>query len=360
MVPGLLCRVVHVSLTNLALDTSRRTPYFGKLMPDSPSVSLPTKNNGLSSFSGWTPSLLLAFATVYLVWGSTYLAMRIGDESFPPLLLAGTRHLAVGLLLYPFLRWKTGIRPTPEQWKTAAVTGCLLFLANGGVCWAELTVPSGVAALLVATVCLWLVLLDWLRPGGHRPGFRVVLGVVIGFGGMFLLVGPSSLGGSGRISLFGAAILFVASFLWACGSLYYKHGAHPDSPLLSVSMQALCGGGVLWFLGLLTGQVYRFHPAEVSIRSWIAVFYLIVFGSCFGFTAYMYILRKSTAARAGTYAFVNPVVALLIGWFLAGEIMTFRTWVAAAVILTAVILVITVPHRDPAREVETVPAPGEA
>lgn len=328
-------------------------------MPDPAAVGSSPQVHQSPAFSGWTPTLLLAFATVYIVWGSTYLAMRIGDESFPPLLLAGTRHLAVGLLLYPLLRWKTGIRPTTEQWKTAAVTGCLLFLANGGVCWAELTVPSGVAALLVATVCLWLVLLDWLRPRGHRPYIRVIVGVVIGFGGMFFLVSPSSLGGSGRISLLGAGILFVSSFLWACGSLYYKHGAHPDSPLLSVSMQALCGGVVLWIVGFLTGQVHRFHPAEVSIRSWIAVLYLIVFGSCFGFTAYMYMLRKSTAARAGTYAFVNPVVALLIGWLFASENMTSRTWIAAIVILTAVVLVITAPHRDP-HEGETVLAPGEA
>ncbi|HUI74066.1 MAG TPA: EamA family transporter [Candidatus Acidoferrum sp.] len=305
--------------------------------------------------------LLLAFAVVYIFWGLTYLAMRIGIESFPPLLLPGTRHLFVGLLLYPLLRWKTGIRPTKEHWKTAAITGCLLlFLANGSVCWAEETVPSGIAALLVATVCLWMVLLDWLRSGGHRPSFRVVAGVAIGFAGMFLLVGPSHLGGSGRMNLTGAGILVFASFSWACGSLYSKHGSLPSSPLLGVGMQSLCGGAALWIAAFLTGQTRHFHFSQVSFRSWMAIGYLAIFGSLIGFTAYMYMLKKSTAARAGTYAFVNPVVALFSGWLFAGEPMTPRTWLSAFVILSAVVLVITAPHRDPAHDVETLPAPGEA
>jgi len=307
-----------------------------------------------------TPMLILAFAVVYIFWGSTYLAMRIGIESFPPLLLPGTRHLFVGLLLYPLLRWKTGIRPTKEHWKTAAITGCLLlFLANGSVCWAEETVPSGIAALLVATVCLWMVLLDWLRPGGHRPSFRVIAGVAIGFAGMFLLVGPSQLGGS-RINLTGAAILMFASFSWACGSLYSKHGSLPSSPLLGVGMQSLCGGIALWIAGFVTGQARHFHFSQVTLRSWMAIGYLAIFGSVIGFTAYMYMLKNSTATRAGTYAFVNPVVALFIGWLIAGEPMTPRTWLSALVILTAVVVVITAPHRDPAHDVETLPAPGEA
>jgi drug/metabolite transporter (DMT)-like permease len=313
------------------------------------------------SASGLSPLLLFAFAAVYILWGSTYLAMRIGIESFPPLLLPGTRHLFVGVVLYPLLRWKTTIRPTPQHWKTAAITGCLLlFFANGSVCWAEQTVPSGIAALLVATVSLWMVLLDWLRPGGHQPSLRIVASVVIGFGGLLLLVGPAHLGGSGRIDLAGAGILVFASFSWACGSLYSKHGSLPSSPMLGVAMQSLCGGIALWIAGFLTGEVHSFHFADVSARSWMAIAYLTIFGSAIGFTAYMYILKKSTAARAGTYAFANPVVALFVGWLLGGESMTLRTWLAAGVILTAVVLVITAPHRDPAHDVETLPAPGES
>jgi drug/metabolite transporter (DMT)-like permease len=309
-----------------------------------------------------TPGLVVfAFAIVYLIWGSTYLAMRVGIESFPPLLLAGSRHFAVGLILYPLVRWKTGERPTWEQWRTAIITGSLLlFIGNGGVCVAELTVPSGIAALLVATVSLWMVLVDWVRPGGVRPGPRIIAGIVLGFAGLVLLVGPTHLGSSGRVDLKGAAILVVASLAWACGSLYSKHGALPKSPLLGVTMQGLAGGAALWIAGFFTGEVRALHVAAISLRSWIALGYLIVFGSVLGFTAYLYILKNSTAARVSTYALVNPVVALFLGWMLAGETITLRTILAAAVILTAVVLVITAPHRAAARALDVVPAPGEA
>lgn len=305
--------------------------------------------------------LLLAFLAVYIVWGSTYLAMRFGVESFPPLLLAGTRFLTTGLLFYPFLRWKTGIRPTAQHWLTASITGfLLLFCGNGGVCWAELTVPSGVTALLVAMVTLWMVLVDWLRPGGHRPSARVFFGVFLGFAGLALLVGPSHLGASGRIDPIGAGVLVLASFSWACGSLYSKHGALPASAMLSMAMQCLAGGAALWIGGLLTGEVSRFHVAAISMRSWLAVAYLIVFGSGVGFTAYIYILKNSTAARVATYALVNPVVALFLGWVLAGEPLTLRTVAAAAVILGAVILVITAPHREPVPKAKVLALPSEA
>jgi drug/metabolite transporter (DMT)-like permease len=306
-----------------------------------------------------TTLLLLAFAAVYLVWGSTYLAIRIGVESFPPLLLAGSRHLVAGLILYPLLRWKTGIRPTATHWRTAIVTGfLLLFIGNGGVSWAELTVPSGITALLVATVSLWLVLLDWLRPGGTRPVLRVVVGLFLGFGGLVLLVGPANLGGSGRVNPVGAGVLVFASLSWACGSLYSKHGAMPGSPILGVAMQSLSGGTILWIAGLLNGEFHSLHFAAISLRSWLALVYLIVFGSGIGLTAYVYILNKSTAARVATYAFVNPVIALFLGWLILGETISLRTMLAAAVILTAVVLVITAPHR-PTVGKEGPAVPGE-
>ena len=314
-----------------------------------------------SSSKSSSTIVILAFLAVYIVWGSTYLAMRYGVESFPPLLLAGTRHLITGLVFYPVLRWKTGIRPTLAHWTTASITGFLLLcVGNGGVCWAELTVPSGVTALLVAMVTLWMVLVDWLRPGGHRPSARVFLGVFLGFAGLALLVGPSHLGSSGRVDPFGAGVLVIASLSWACGSLYSKHGALPGSAMLSMAMQCLAGGITLWIGGFLTGEVGRLHFAAISARSWLAVVYLIIFGSGIGFTAYIYILKNSTAARVATYAFVNPVVALLLGWLFAGETLTLRTLVAALVILCAVILVITAPHRAAAAKTEPMPVPSEA
>jgi drug/metabolite transporter (DMT)-like permease len=304
--------------------------------------------------------VVACFLAVYIIWGSTYFAIRIGLESFPPLLLAGTRHIGAGILLC-LLFWRSGTRPTKQQWITAAITGLLLlFAGNGGVCWAEQSVPSGITALLVATVTLWMVLVDWLRPGGHRPSAQVLLGIVVGFAGLLILIGPAHLGNSGRVNPIGAAVLVLASLTWACGSLYSKHGALPSSPLLGAGMQALCGGTVLWVVGLLTGEGARFHPSSITPRAWLAAAYLVVFGSCLGFSAYLYILKKSTAARVATYAFVNPIVALLIGWGLGGEGLSGRTLLAGAIILSAVILVITAPHRDEREVSDVLPAPGEA
>jgi drug/metabolite transporter (DMT)-like permease len=305
--------------------------------------------------------VLVGFAAVYLIWGSTYLAIRVGVESFPPLLLAGSRHLVFGLLFYPLLRWQTGIRPTLAHWRTAFLTGfLLLFVGNGGVCVAEQTVPSGVTALLVATVSLWMVIVDWLRPGGTRPVARVMIGLLMGFAGLVLLVGPKDLGGSARINPAGVAILLVASLAWACGSLYSKHGQMPGSPLLGATMQSLTGGIALWLAGWFSGEVKSLHLAAVSTRSWVALGYLIFFGSMMGFTAYIYILKHSTATRVATYAFVNPVVALFLGWLLLGESITMRTMLAAAVILAAVLMVITAAPREAVRTAAALQKTAEA
>jgi drug/metabolite transporter (DMT)-like permease len=331
-----------------------------------PTVAQPTNKGASAAVVHGTAKrdpilLILAFAAVYLIWGSTYLAIAVGIESFPTLLLPATRHLIAGLILYPVLRWKTGIRPTPGQWRTAIITGLLLLLVgNGGVCLAERTVPSGVAALLVALVSFWMVLLDWLRPAGLYPAPRVVASLVLGFGGLVLLVGPAHLGGSERVNPTGAGILVIGSFAWAWGSIYSKHHDLPSSPLLGVAMQSLAGGTALWVVGLLAGQGRQLHFAAISARSWMALAYLIVFGSGIGFTAYVYLLKKSSAARVGTYAFVNPVVALFLGWLGAGEAITLRTALAAVVILSAVLLVISAPHKNPVEAAEVLPNPGEA
>ena len=302
---------------------------------------------------------MASFAAVYVIWGSTYLAIRVGVETIPPLMLAGLRHFTVGALLYPLVRWKTRDRLTALHWKTAIVTGCLLlFVGNGGVSWAEQVVPSGITALLVTMVSLWLVIVDWLRPGGHRPVPRVLFGLILGFAGVGLLVGPAHLGGSERVDLRGVAVLVIACFSWACGSICSKHGSMPTSALLGAAMQSFAGGVVLLIAALISGEFHRFHFGAVSWRSWVALAYLVVFGSGIGLSAYLYILQKSTAARVATYAFVNPVVALFLGWLIADEVISLRTVVAAVIILTAVVLVITAPHR-PHEPKEPVPSPDE-
>jgi drug/metabolite transporter (DMT)-like permease len=304
--------------------------------------------------SRWVP---FAFVAVYILWGSTYIGIRIAIESFPPLAMAAVRHSLVGLILYPILRWKTGFRPTAANWRTAAVTGVLLLcVSNGGLSWSEQRVPSGIAALLVATVSLWLVIVDWLRPGGTRPAPRVFVGLIMGFAGLALLVGPANLGGAKRTDLLGTGVLLTAAFVWACASLYSKHRPVPGSPLLVVAMQSLAGGGALWIAAVASGEFRALHFAAISLRSWMALVYLIIFGSGIGFTAYLYILKKSTAAKVATYGFVNPVVALFLGWLFAAEPITPRTVIAASIILTAVILVITAPRTASLKATQQLPA----
>jgi drug/metabolite transporter (DMT)-like permease len=305
--------------------------------------------------------VLICFAIVYIVWGSTFYAIRVGIESFPPYLLAGLRHFLVGLLLYPTFRIVAREKPTLPQWRTTCITGFLLLaVGNGTVSWAEKTVPSGIAALLVATVSLWMVLVEWLRPGGLRPAPRVIAGFLLGFLGMALLVGPQHLGDSERIDPTGACALIGASLAWAAGSIYSRHHPLPRSPLLGAGMQTLCGGAVLCVFAFFIGETRQFHLADITWRSWLALLYLIVFGSAVGFSAYVYILKHSTAARVATYAFVNPVVALFLGWFLASEPLSLRTFLASGIILAAVLLVITAPHKTPIEAAEAVPAPSEA
>lgn len=305
--------------------------------------------------------VLLAFAAVYLIWGSTYFAIGVGVETFPPLLLPAMRHLSVGLVFYPLFRYLSREKPTPTQWITCSITGVLLLaMGNGAVSWAEKFVPSGVTALLVATVSLWMVLIDWLRPGGARPAPRVFAGILMGFAGLALLVGPKNLGGSDRVSPLGTLVLVMASLAWASGSIYSKHRPLPRSPLLGVAMQCLAGGVALLLTAAFGGELHGFHWAQVTTRSWLALLYLSVFGSALGFSAYVYILKHSSATHVSTYAFVNPVVALLLGWSFGGETLSLRTILASAVILSAVILVITAQRKSPVQADESCPAPGEA
>lgn len=304
----------------------------------------------------------LSFAAVYILWGSTYLFIRIGVETIPPFMMAGLRHVLFGFIFFAIFRSTTQERPSLAQWRTTIVTGLLLLLCgNGVVSWAETRLPSGIAALLVATVSLWMVLIEWLRPGGVRPAPRVLLGFVLGFAGIVVLVGPSQIGNSERVDPTAALALVLASLAWASGSIYARHHPTPSSPLLGASMQSMAGAFGLWIVALLTGEIRSFHLAQVSLRSWLAVLYLVIFGSALGFSAYVYILRHSTASRVATYAFVNPVVALFLGSLLGHEPVSLRTLLASGTILVAVLLVITAPHKAPATvEEEIVPAPGEA
>ena len=215
--------------------------------------------------------------------------------------------------------------------------GLLLFVGNGGVVWAEQRITSGVAALVVAGSAMWMVVLDWARPGGKPPTAGVVAGLVLGLAGLVVLVGPGSLAGGERVDLLGAGAVMVGSFAWALGSIYSRTAPQPPSTTQGVGMQMLVAGGLQLLLGLAVGE--RVAWGAVSLRSWLAVGYLIVFGSIIGYTAYLWLLQHTSAAKAGTYAYVNPIIAVFLGWALAGEEVSPRVFVAATIIVAAVALI---------------------
>lgn len=305
-------------------------------------------------------TLLVAFFAVYVFWGSTYLAIRFAVETLPPFLMAGARFLVAGGLLLAWALARGERLPARPALVASAVTGLFLLLGgNGGVVWAEQRVPSGIAALLVAIMPLWMVLLDWLRPRGVRPRPGVFVGLALGTVGLVILVGPDALRGDdvhGGVSPIGALVLILASLSWAAGSIYSRQAPRAESALMANALQMVAGGVALTLLGLAVGETLDLERA--SARSVWSLVYLIVFGSLVGFTAYTYLLRATTAARVATYAYVNPVIAVLLGWLFASEPISVRTLVAAAVILGGVAL-ITVAGGSP--RVSAAPAePGPA
>ena len=291
--------------------------------------------------------LIAAFAAVYIVWGSTYLAIRFAVETLPPLLLAGARFaIAGGIVLLSSRLYARDKAPTRLDWRTGFVSGGLLLVGgNGCVVWAEQRVPSGITALLVAVVPVWMVLLDWLRPRGRRPHAFVFIGLALGLGGLALLVGPGATSGNDRGFGAGALVLVLASLSWAAGSLYTQQAPKASTGMNGAATQMVAGGGLLVLVSALTGELAHLDLAHATTRSLLAFLYLVTFGSLVGYMAYIYLLSHTTAAKASTYAYVNPVVAVFLGWALAHEPVTQRTFVAAAVILAGV-AIITV-ARDP-------------
>lgn len=294
--------------------------------------------------------VIAGFAAVYVLWGSTYLAMSWAIETIPPFYMAALRFLIAGAVLYAWARARGDAPPTRTHWRSAAVVGALLLVTgNGLVVWAEQRVPSGLASLLVATMPLWMVLLDWMRPAGRRPTPATIAGIALGLAGLGVLVGPGTMLGHGGIDPLGAGVLVAASLSWAAGSLYSRRAPLPRSPFLGTAMEMLAGGAMLVVVAIAVGERAPVDPRAISLRSAASLGYLVVFGSLVGFTTYLWLLRVASPARVSTYAFVNPVVAVFLGWALASEPITPRTMVAAAVIVGAVALITTGQGRRPAR-----------
>ena len=289
-----------------------------------------------------TTAIVLAFAAIYLVWGSTYLAIRFAVETLPPFLMLFARFFTAGILMYAWLRWRGEPRPTAREWAGSAVIGGLLLLGGtGAVGWAEQWIPSGLAALIVAIVPVWMVLLDWIGPAKRRPTATIVAGLVLGLVGVTILVGPVELTGDQRMLFIGSIVVVFGTISWATGSVFGVHLPHPRSPWMTAALQMTAGGLLLLVAGTALGEWARVDPGTMSARSLLALAYLIVFGSLIAFAAYVYLLRYQSPARVGSYAYVNPVVAVFLGWALADEPVTLRTAIAAAIILTGVVLIVT-------------------
>jgi drug/metabolite transporter (DMT)-like permease len=278
-----------------------------------------------------------AFFAVYVFWGMTYLAMRVAVEEIPPYLMAGSRFVLAGMILFAWARRRGDPAPTLQQWRAAAVVGAFLLLGgNASVAWAEQRVPSGLAALLIGVMPIWMVGLEWVRRGA-RPSKQVVAGLLLGAVGVGLLVLPQ---GAGKgMDLLGAAVLILAAASWAWGSVISKSAPLPKSPFLATSLEMIAGGVLCLLVAVLSGELGGFHISEVSGRATTAWLYLVVFGSLVAFTAYIWLLGVTSIAKVGTYAYVNPIVAMLLGWAVLGEPVTWRTVVAAAIILLGVALV---------------------
>ncbi len=291
-------------------------------------------------------AVITAFAALYLIWGSTYLGIRFAIDSIPPLLMAGARFLLAGLIMYAIAgfqrgRWKSSL----TEWRNAAIIGaCLILFGNGGVTVAEQWVPSGLASLLVATVPIYIALLAWLTGSAPRPRPMVMLGLAGGFVGVGILVGPALTappsGANGHLGL-GMLVLLFGSLLWSIGSLYSRRASNSASPLLSSAQTMLCGGVLMLLVGLLSGEARGFHLRQVTALSLGAFIYLVLIGAIVGYTAYIWLLRHCDPAKVATYAYVNPVVAVLLGALFAGETLSARTALAAAIIIGSVAVVIT-------------------
>lgn len=290
-------------------------------------------------------SIWAAMIGVYIAWGSTYLAIRFAVATMPPFLMAGVRFLVAGSILFIWRTIRGDRHPTRLEWRSAAIVGFfLLVCGNGGVVWAEQRVVSGIAALMVGSSPLWMVLFDLFRPTKNvahaRPGWVTIAGVLLGFTGIILLVGPSSLTGiAGSVDPVGAAILTLSAFFWAVGSLYNRGANLPSSPLLGTGMEMLAGGAGLLILGTLLGEWGMVKIAAISLSSLLGLVYLIVFGSLIGYASYTWLLRVAPTPLVSTYAYVNPVVAIFMGNLLAHEPLTSRVLIAAAIILGSVALI---------------------
>ena len=293
--------------------------------------------------------IIVAFAALYVVWGSTYLGIFFAIGSIPPFLMAGARFFLAGMIMYAIARRQGAPRPTVGTWKSSLIVGaCLLLGGNGGVTISEKWVPTGLAALLVATVPIYIALLGWITGTAPRPTAVVWLGLIGGFVGVGFLAAPAFVTDSPHNHLaLGMSILLVASLIWSAGSLYSRTAQNSPSPFLAAGQQMLAGGALLFLFGMALGELRGFDPRQITWLSLGAFVYLVAIGALVGFPAYIFLLRHCEPAKVATYAYVNPIVAVVLGTIFAGETLTLRTLIGAGLIIGSVALVITAQQLRP-------------
>ena len=287
--------------------------------------------------------LVAAFAALYIIWGSTYLAIFFAIQSIPPFLMAGTRFFIAGLVMLAIARLQGPLKSTWPDWRTSLIVGaCLLLCGNGGVTISEKFVETGLASLIVATVPIYMTLLGWMTGMSPRPSGIVWLGLTGGLVGVAVLLGPELRISNGSRAAIGMSILLVCSFIWSVGSIYSRSARHVASPFFAAAQQMICGGLLLILAGLLAGEARNFHPEKITLLSLGAFAYLVLIGAIVGYTSYFWLLRNCDPSKVATYAYVNPVVAVLLGAMFAHEVVTLRTIVAAVLIIGSVAIIITI------------------
>jgi drug/metabolite transporter (DMT)-like permease len=290
---------------------------------------------------------LLAFAIIYFVWGSTYLAIRVGVHEMPPFLMAGLRFTAAGVVMYAWLRMTGVASPSLHEWRGAMFLGALMFLLDYAcLFWAEQRVPSGVSAVILAIIPVNITLMEIIFLRTQRLTVQLALGLLVGILGVAILVNPSASLGEAPLDRWGAVALLFASLGWSVGTIVSRRLIQPESKPMSAAAQMFLGGIQLWILAAFAGEFARFHPRDVSVNAWLSLIYLIIAGSIVGYTAYVWLLHYQSPTRVGTYAYVNPVVAVILGAALGGEIIGKRTLVGTALILVGVIAITTAKARQ--------------
>jgi len=301
--------------------------------------------------------VLLAFAIIYMVWGSTFLAIRVGVREVPPFLLAGLRFLIAGLVLFGWMRTKGTVSPTARQWFSATLLAVLIFVVDYGLLfWAERRVPSGIAAVMMATIPVFMTLSEILFLKTQRLTPRLGAALLVGIGGVLVLVSRSISFGDSPIDTIGAIALIVAAISWSVGTALTRKLPLPSSKAMSSGAQMFAGGVLLMITSAALGEFHGFRVQAVSIKAWLALAYLIVAGSIVAFTAYVWLIHHESPTKVGTYAYVNPLVAVLLGYFLGGEGLSLRTIVGTMLVLVSVVVITTTPKK----QVNTLPQVGES